>query len=288
MLAELRLEQFVIIDAAEIEFGPGLNVLDRRDRDGQVDRDRCDRVPRWRAGRHRLDPRGGIRAAGRGDLRRRTPSGAAAIAARIGAVRGRSAARCAANCEQRAGEGDDPGASASRVGDLRATAEQLLAIHGQGEHRRLLDPTVQLDLIDRYARCLPLRDRYVAARARWTEAAREWTAARARLAELIDKEEWHRFQLDEIDASGIAPGEEDRLRVSREELAHRRQAMESAGRSSGFSSTTRARRSIESRLRSTGSEDPEGWRRSEGRGRGGARSPATGPTGGARRACGCG
>ncbi len=121
-----------------------------------------------------------------------------------------------------------------RQGELRELGEQLLAIHGQGEHRRLLDPVVQLDLVDRFAGALVQRGRYAAARARWLEAAHEVDLARERLDELADKEEWHRFQFEEIDAARIAPGEEDRLRAAREDLAGRQRSIEVRGELTGL------------------------------------------------------
>ena len=116
-----------------------------------------------------------------------------------------------------------------RQAELRELGEQLLAIHGQGEHRRLLDPVAQLDLVDRFAGALVLRGRYTAARARWLEASREEAEARARWEELSDKEEWHRFQFDEIEAAHPEPGEEERLRAAREDLAGRRRSVEIRG-----------------------------------------------------------
>ena len=80
--------------------------------------------------------------------------GAEAVAARIGApLEDRSLRIRRELLANGRGKITIQGRSA-RVSDLRLVGEQLLAIHGQGEHRRLLDPAVQLDLIDRYAQAL--------------------------------------------------------------------------------------------------------------------------------------
>ncbi len=234
MLRRLRLDQFVIVDSAEIEFGPALNAVTGEtgtgksiviDAIGFLAGGRGDAG--WiRAGANGLAVEGSFEV-------ERLPE-AMAVAARLGcpAQDGQLIVRRELSAAGRARavvQGRN-----IRQGELRELGEQLLAIHGQGEHRRLLDPVVQLDLVDRFAGALVPRGRYAAARARWLEAAREVEQARARLDELADKEEWHRFQFDEIDAARITPGEEERLRAAREDLAGRQRSIEVRGELTGL------------------------------------------------------
>jgi DNA repair protein RecN (Recombination protein N) len=123
------------------------------------------------------------------------------------------------------------GRSAARE-DLAAAGERLLAMSGQFEQRRLARPSYQLDVLDAFAGEEQRRLRGEA-RTAWRElgAARRAhdevtqgaTAAEARLAELQALVE---------DTQGLEPGAEDALREERERLRHVTELAEAAGTAS--------------------------------------------------------
>jgi len=109
---------------------------------------------------------------------------------------------------------------------LRQVAEGLVDIHGQSEHLSLLRVREHVNLLDRYAELWPLR-RQVA------ELARQVRAVRQELADLLrsERELAHRadllqFQIGEIEAATLEPGEEEGLLEERVRLANAEQLAE--------------------------------------------------------------
>jgi DNA repair protein RecN (Recombination protein N) len=108
------------------------------------------------------------------------------------------------------------------VGDLRAAAEGLIAFYGQHEHRRLTLASSQLELLD--GACGPeqaeRRARYATlhARVRALEGSldelRERAGARDREIDLL------RFELAEIEAAAPSEAEEAELVATRDRLRH--------------------------------------------------------------------
>jgi len=113
------------------------------------------------------------------------------------------------------------GRSAS-ASDLRALGSRLLAFYGQHEHRRLVLSSAQLEILDGFAGAdhLERRARYrdahgeVGSTARELDAVREREGARERDLDLL------RFEFAEIEAAAPDPGEESDLTVERDRLRH--------------------------------------------------------------------
>jgi DNA repair protein RecN (Recombination protein N) len=123
------------------------------------------------------------------------------------------------------------GRSAARE-DLAAAGERLLAMSGQFEQRRLARPSYQLDVLDAFAgedqRRLRAEARTAwrelgAARRAHDEVAQGASAAEARVAELRALVE---------DTDGFEAGAEDALREERERLRHVTELAEAAGTAS--------------------------------------------------------
>src|SRR5439155_5521634 len=111
------------------------------------------------------------------------------------------------------------GRSAARE-DIAAAAEQLVAMSGQFEQRRLARPSYQLDLLDGFAGQERARRRSEL-RLAW----RELTAARRRHEELAAGAAGAEARLSELqalveDTEGLEPGDEESLRGERERLRH--------------------------------------------------------------------
>jgi DNA repair protein RecN (Recombination protein N) len=100
--------------------------------------------------------------------------------------------------------------------DVAAAVERVVAMSGQFEQRRLARPSYQLELLDRFAGVdrQPMRTAWrelQAARKRHEELTANAAFAEARLAELRALAE---------DTEGMEEGDEERLRADRERLRH--------------------------------------------------------------------
>ncbi|MGZ6694707.1 MAG: DNA repair protein RecN [Solirubrobacteraceae bacterium] len=219
VLCELRVENLLLIERAELALVPGLNVLTGETGAGKT------------VLAHALDlllggkARAGIVRPGaaeayvegvfelpdalRGDLGERLPADAEEIVlARRVSAEGRTRAYLC-------------GRSAA-VADLREIAAVLLSFYGQHEHRRLTLASAQLDILDAFcgARHLAAREAFAATFARVRglegelEALRERAGARDRELDLLE------FELAEIEAADPSEAEEAELRASRERLRH--------------------------------------------------------------------
>ncbi|MFN8203776.1 MAG: DNA repair protein RecN [Solirubrobacteraceae bacterium] len=219
MLNELRVENLLLIERAELRLAPGLNALTGETGAGKT------------VLAHALDlllggrPRAGIVRPGaaeayvegvfdlpeelRGELGERLPEDAeeVVLARRVGA-NGRT--RAYVN-----------GRSASAA-DLRELTTPLIAFYGQHEHRRLTLASTQLDVLDGHCGAKQLARRtaaagaHAAARAARTqlEQLRERAGARERELDLLE------FELGEIAEVSPDEDEERELLAQRERLRH--------------------------------------------------------------------
>ncbi len=217
MLEELRVENLLLIERAELRLGPGLNVLTGETGAGKT------------VLAHALDlllggkPRAGIVRPGaseayvegsfelpdalRAELGERIPEDAEELVlARRVSAEGRTRAYL-------------NGRSATAA-DLRDAGGAMLSFYGQHEHRKLMLAAAQLEILDGF--CGPeqaeRREAFAAVHARERAllgelvALRERAGARDRELDLL---EW---ELAEIDAAAPSDAEEDELTAERERL----------------------------------------------------------------------
>jgi DNA repair protein RecN (Recombination protein N) len=218
MLLELRIENLLLIERAEIRPGAGLNVITGETGAGKT------------VLAHALDlllggkPRAGIVRPGAGEayvegvfavrpdvfedpelseLRERVgdPDGELVLARRVGAG-GRTRAFV-------------QGRSAS-LADLRSLGGRLVAFFGQHEHRRLTVASVQRDLLDAFGQAD--RSELVAAHARLRELERALAELRARAGTRDRDLDLLAFEIEEIEALGPSADEERGLLAERERL----------------------------------------------------------------------
>ena len=219
MLCELRVENLLLIERAELRLARGLNVLTGETGAGKtVLAHALDLLLGGRAKPGIVRP-GAAEAyvegvfelpeALRGERGERLPADAqeVVLARRIGAD-GRT--RALVN-----------GRSAT-VTDLRELAEPLITFYGQHEHRKLMLASAQLDILDGFC-----GDAQLARRAKVAAAhavARGAQAALAELQELAGSRERELdlldFELAEIEAAEPSEEEADTLRAERERLRH--------------------------------------------------------------------
>jgi DNA repair protein RecN (Recombination protein N) len=224
MLHELRIENLLLIERAELRLADGLNAITGETGAGKtVLAHSLDLLMGGRARPQIVRP-GASEAYVEGvfalpddlfaeaelvELAERMPEGAEEIVLgrRIGAS-GRTSAFV-------------QGRSAS-ASDLRALGSRLLAFYGQHEHRRLVLSSAQLEILDGFAGAehLERRAHYrethteVGALSRELAAVREREGARERDLDLL------RFELAEIEAAAPDPDEENELAAERDRLRH--------------------------------------------------------------------
>jgi len=111
---------------------------------------------------------------------------------------------------------------------LQEVGEELVDIHGQTEHLSLLKPASHLNLLDRYGNLYQKR-------AELTKIVKQVTAVRAELRDLLSNEdtlkqraEMLAYQIEEISAADLKPGEDEDLREETKRLANSEQLAELA------------------------------------------------------------
>jgi DNA repair protein RecN (Recombination protein N) len=233
VLHELRIENLLLIERAELRLGPGLNVITGETGAGKtVLAHSLDLLLGGRARPQIVRP-GALEAYVEGvfamppgllddpelaDLAARMPEGAEEVilGRRIG-----SSGRTSAFVQ---------GRSASAA-DLRALGSRLVAFYGQHEHRRLALASAQLDVLDGFAgpEHRTRRAQYAATHAEVVRTERE-------LVELRDREgarerdlDLLRFELAEIEAAAPDPEEAQTLTAERARLRHAERLRTAAG-----------------------------------------------------------
>jgi DNA repair protein RecN (Recombination protein N) len=204
MLRFLRIEHLAVIDALEVEFERGLNVLT-----GETG-----------AGKSMLVEAVGLLLGGRAsaDLIRTgesqatvqavfdTPSGDELIVRREITSQGRS----------RAFLNDALVTAAS----LKEQMEPLVELHGQHEHQTLLDPASHLTLLDDFANLDADRQSVAAAFRSWRHVQMEFDAFQMDEREKAARIDLLSFQVGELERAALRPGEDEELETSRRVLGN--------------------------------------------------------------------
>jgi DNA repair protein RecN (Recombination protein N) len=233
VLHELRIENLLLIEAAELRFGEGLNAITGETGAGKTILAHSIDLLMGGKARPQIVRPGAEEAYVEGvfslpegllddpDLReiaQRLPEGSSEIVLgrRVG-VSGRTSAFV-------------QGRSASAA-DLQALGARVLAFYGQHEHRKLTLSSAQLEVLDGFA-----GPEHVERRRRYRAAHAELTVLAAELAELREREgarerdlDIMRYELEEIQAARPDAGEEDELGAERERLRHAEALRSAAG-----------------------------------------------------------
>jgi len=210
MLRFLRIEHLAVIEAIQVEFEPGLNVLT-----GETG-----------AGKSMLVEAVGLLIGGRAsaDLIR-TGESQATVQAEFDAVR--SAGLQASHVLIARREITAQGRSRAFVNDTLVTAaalkdqtSPLVELHGQHEHQTLLDPQSHLFMLDEFAG-LSAERAVVGAQFRdWRRLQSEFDHFQMDEREKAARLDLLRFQIGELEKAGLRAGEDEELDTSRRVLAN--------------------------------------------------------------------
>jgi DNA repair protein RecN (Recombination protein N) len=233
VLHELRIENLLLIEAAELRFGEGLNAITGETGAGKTILAHSIDLLMGGKARPQIVRPGAEEAYVEGvfslpdglledpelrEIAQRLPEGSSEIVLgrRVG-VSGRTSAFV-------------QGRSASAA-DLQALGARVLAFYGQHEHRKLTLSSAQLEVLDGFA-----GPEHVERRRRYRAAHAELTVLAAELAELREREgarerdlDIMRYELEEIQAARPDAGEEDELGAERERLRHAEALRSAAG-----------------------------------------------------------
>ncbi|MCY4612956.1 MAG: DNA repair protein RecN [Nitrospira sp.] len=87
----------------------------------------------------------------------------------------------------------------------------LVDIHGQHEQQSLLSPKVQMHVLDAFGGLLALRDEYAMHYSRWQDLVRAVAEVAQRSKDRQEREEFLRFQCEELGKAQLVPGEDEIL-----------------------------------------------------------------------------
>jgi len=224
VLRELRIENLLLIERAELRLGSGLNAITGETGAGktvlahsldllmggkarpQIVRPGAEEA--WVEGVFDL-PAGLLEEPEMVELAERLPEGAdEMVLGRRVSASGRTSAFV--------------GGRAASAGDLKLLGGRLLAFYGQHEHRKLTISSAQMEVLDGFAGAEHLEVRRL-----YREAHRECGRLAAELAELRERDgsrerdlDHYRYELSEIEAVAPDPTEEADLSAERERLRH--------------------------------------------------------------------
>ena len=214
MLAELSIDDLVLIAQARLQFAPGLNVITGETGAGKSLLAQAVGLLMGQKGSDDLVRAGAARAIVQAVFEEGEESFAVARELPAG---GRSRAFI--------------NGLASSAGAVEEALRDRVAFYGQLEHARLLHLDRQLDLLDAAAAAgvAPLAAAYEQAYQQARELERRLNE-RERLERDRDHElDLLRFQIDEIDQAQVQPAEDERLTVERERLRHAEKLLERVG-----------------------------------------------------------
>ena len=233
MLRELRIENLLLIEKAELRLGRGLNAITGETGAGKTVLARSLDLLMGGKARNGIVRPGAEEAWVEGafdlperlmdepemaELARRLPEGAeeVVLGRRVSAA-GRTSAFVAGR--------------AASAADLKLLGSRLLAFYGQHEHRGLTIASVQMDVLDAF-----VGPEHLALREEYRVAHRECAALAAELAALRERDgsrerdlDLYRYELSEIEAVAPDPAEKEELLGERRRLAHAEGLREAAG-----------------------------------------------------------
>ena len=190
MLRFLRITHLAVIDAAEVEFGPGLNVLT-----GETG-----------AGKSILVEAVGLLLGGRASADMvRTGEELATIEAIFETGGEELLIRREITAQGRSRAFVNGALATAAV--LRDLSSRLVELHGQHEHQTLLDPAAHLDVVDEFGGLAALTSPVSAAFDLWQASGADLSRVRKAVADRQTRQEIVSFQLAELDRAALGAEE---------------------------------------------------------------------------------
>jgi DNA repair protein RecN (Recombination protein N) len=237
MLRELRIENLLLIERAELRLGEGLNAITGETGAGKtvlahsldllMGGKAKGNIVRPGAGEAWVEgvfdlPEGLMEEPEMAELAERLPEGAdGVVLGRRVSSEGRTSAFVAGR--------------AASAADLKLLGGRLLAFFGQHEHRKLTIASAQLEILDGFA-----GDKHLETRRLYREAHREHGRRAVELAELREAEgtrerdlDLYRYELSEIEEVAPVLEERDEIAAERERLRHAEGLREAASGAHG-------------------------------------------------------
>ncbi|HEX6924437.1 MAG TPA: DNA repair protein RecN [Longimicrobiaceae bacterium] len=226
MLSELRIRNFALIDELSVRLGPGLNVLTGETGAGKSiivgalslllgERATADMV---RAGAERASVEGLFDIGDSPDLVHmldemgiEVEDGLLVLKREV-AIEGRNRAWI--------------NGSPTTAGTLGQVGAALVSLHGQHEHQSLLRRDEQRAILDVYGGHEEAQARVSDAHRRLRELTNRIEELERLRAESIQRGDYLRFQLNEIEAANLRVGEEEELAEEEQRLSHSQELME--------------------------------------------------------------
>jgi len=226
MLRLLNIRDFVIVDQAEIAFGPGFTVFS-----GETGAGKSILVDALALALGERGDAGVLReGAARADISAvfEPPARLAAWLAEhdIDAAGGELVLRRVIDAQGRS-RGYVNGVPVT-LAQLRELGGELVDIHGQHAHQSLLRADAQRDLLDAHGGHGALREAYARAWQDWRQAARKLEAAERDAGTLAAERERLQWQAAELDRLALQPGEWDAVQAEHGRLAHAQSLLEGA------------------------------------------------------------
>ena len=103
---------------------------------------------------------------------------------------------------------------------LRELAEQLISIHSQHEHQRLLRADTQRELLDDYAGTTKLAYQVADLYRQWKRKSEQLAALEANMEQHLQQKELLSFQVEELLSLGLEEGEFEALEEEQKQLAN--------------------------------------------------------------------
>jgi DNA repair protein RecN (Recombination protein N) len=209
MLRFLRITHLAVIDAAEVEFGAGLNVLT-----GETG-----------AGKSILVEAVGLLLGGRASADMvRTGEDVATVEAIFEAGQEELLVRREITSQGRSRAFVNGALATATV--LRDLSSRLVELHGQHEHETLLDPASHLAVVDSFGGLQTLNDPVVEAFEGWQAASTEMRRVQRAATDRQTRQDAIAFQLGELERAGLNADDAD----EDEDLASAKQVLASAER----------------------------------------------------------
>jgi DNA repair protein RecN (Recombination protein N) len=218
VLTHLQVCDFTLVNHLSVDFGPGLTVLTGETGAGKSvlldalslalgDRAEADKV---RAGAERAEVSACFDISGLATVRQWLQEAdlddGECIVRRVVTSEGRS----------RAYVNGQP----VTLTQLRALGELLFDIHSQHEHQSLLQTATHRRLLDDFGQQQALAEQVKSAFGQWQQATAAAEAMRNDSAALNARYQLLRYQVEELDQLGLAPGELEDLEARQKRLAH--------------------------------------------------------------------